>query len=176
MHADSKDLIAIKEYCQQTEPGASYITMDTFEKAYLKQFGVDKCFVTSIIGLTQKACAASQGNVSLHKFNAMIDLIGQYHILRRGQIKDSNDLYKVLSSQKKKSAGDYSIQFSKSPHGVQLGTAAKKNYFDPALLADDSKVEEWVHLFQKKLMAKFNSINDAFRHFDICQTGRIDYK
>ena len=36
MHADSKDLIAIKEYCQNNEQGASHITMDTYEKAYLK--------------------------------------------------------------------------------------------------------------------------------------------
>ena len=82
----------------------------------------------------------------------------------------------MFSSQKKKSTGDYTIQFSKAPNGISLGTAAKKCYFDPATLANDSNVRDWVNLFQKKLISKFNSINDAFRHFDICQTGKIDYK
>jgi hypothetical protein len=63
-------------------------------------------------------CKAPSDQVSMHKFNSLIDLIGHYPILRRGQFKDTTDLFKIFSSKKNKLKSDYTLKYSAAPNGI----------------------------------------------------------
>ena len=59
------------------------------------------------------------------------------------------------------------VGFSQTPKRQQI--------IDPAMAGYNSQVEDWLRYFQRSLDQKFSQTSDAFRQFDIKQTGYVSF-
>lgn len=54
-------------------------------------------------------------------------------------------------------------------------TPKKEQIIDPGHVGYNSQVEDWLRYFQRALDQKFSQTSDAFRQFDIKQTGYVNF-
>jgi hypothetical protein len=145
-----KDLIA------SSTCSSPYVSSDTFFSVLWKFFGRG----SEVCGLNKKLFNAIRGSglhhdqASIAKLQAFIDVFDHYHILKRGEKEDSRDLYKIMSAQPPRKTletppvtSEYTIAFSKIPHGITQGRIKEIPMIDPAVAGRNSNVNVWLKHF-----------------------------
>lgn len=72
-------------------------------------------------------------------------------------------------------ASEYTIAYSKAPHGLISEKVRGIPIIDPAVAGRDSEVTSWLRHFWLELTHKFKGANDAFRQFNISKKGKVTF-
>lgn len=96
---DSKDILSFQSALSLDFYPKKYIKENTFDSMAKKHMGKD-LIEKNVHTIMKEACRGDpplQNQISLHKVIAFSDLYKHYHLVRRGQKMDSEELYKILS-------------------------------------------------------------------------------
>lgn len=71
---------------------------------------------------------------------------------------------------------DYTIAYSKTPHGITEGKVKGVPLIDPAVASRSSTAKVWLRHLWNELEGKFQNITEAFRQFNISKSKYVSFQ